>query len=110
MSFRTIKTYALKAVIGIGAVMLSWGAPFAANAQSNSASSVAAELTKGKLSPSDSKPGDMVVVKLRNDLKSNGELVLKKGTAITGVVRTVKSAEGLSAMGVEWLVPPAVRG
>jgi len=107
MNLRSAKTYALKAVIGIGAAMLSLGGPVAANAQSNSASSVAAELTKGKLSPGDSKPGDMVVVKLRSDLKSNGELVLKKGTAITGVVRTVKSGEGVSAMGVEWLIPQA---
>ena len=107
MNLRSAKTYALKAVIGLGAVMLVLGGPVAGNAQSNSASSVAAELTKGKLSPGDSKPGDMVVVKLRNDLKSNGELVLKKGTAITGVVRAVKSGEGLSAMGVEWFVPQA---
>jgi hypothetical protein len=109
MNLRSAKTYALAAVIGIGAAMLCLIAPIAAHAQSNSASSVAAEMTKGKLSPGDSKPGDIVVVKLRNDLKSNGELVLKKGTAITGVVRTVKRTEDLSAMEVEWLVP-TVRG
>ena len=105
MSLQSAKTYARKAVIGIGSAMICLLAPITAHAQSNSASSVAAELTKGKLSPGDSKPGDIVVVRLRNDLKSNGELVLKKGATITGVVRNVKSAETVSAMEVEWLVP-----
>jgi hypothetical protein len=106
MNLRSAKTHACKAVVGIGLAMICSVAPITVQAQSNSASSVAAELTKGKLSPGDSKPGDIVVVKLRSDLKSDGELVLKKGTAITGVVRTVKSAEAVSAMEVEWLVPP----
>jgi hypothetical protein len=106
MYLQSAKTYSRKAVIGIGLAMICLISPITARAQSNSASSVGAELKKGKLSPGDSKPGDIVVVKLRSDLKSNGELVLKKGTEITGVVRTVKSADALSAMEVEWLVPP----
>jgi hypothetical protein len=86
-------------------------------AQSSSASHVAAEMTKGKLNPLESKPGDAVVVKLMDDLKSNGQVVLKKGTTITGIVRTVKRAEGHGAakaesktalqsmMQIEWLAP-----
>src|ERR1043165_5003716 len=54
-----------------------------------SATSVSAELIKGKLNPAESKPGDQVTLKLKDDVKSNGEVVLKKGTAITGVVRNV---------------------
>ena len=83
------------------------------NAQANSATHVAAEMTKGKLNPGQSKPGDQVAMRLKDDLKSNGEVLLKKGTTITGVVRNVKtldgksqnSADAQSMMQIEWLVP-----
>jgi hypothetical protein len=79
------------------------------SAQSSSASRVAAEVTKGKLNPAESKPGDSVVVRLKDDVKSNGEVIVKKGTSITGVVRNVKRAEAngrvQSMMEIEWLAP-----
>ena len=49
-----------------------------------------------------------MTLKLQDDLKANGQIVLKKGTAFTGVVRTVKRAEASNAQSmleVEWLVP-----
>jgi len=72
-------------------------------------------MTKGKLSPAESKPGDQVALRLKDDLKSNGNVILKKGTTINGVVRSVKRAEGRSKasgaaqsmMEVEWLAPIA---
>jgi hypothetical protein len=76
--------------------------------QSSSAAQVAAEMTKGKLSPAASKPRDTVVLKLKDDLRSNGRVVLKKGTVITGVVRNVKCAEGSASQSIielVWLVP-----
>ncbi len=89
----------------------------AGNAQSSSATHVSAEMTKGKLNPAESREGDQVALRLKDDVKSNGDVVLKKGTTITGVVRNVKRAEGKSKasgqaqsmMEVEWLVP-AVQG
>ena len=77
-------------------------------AQTNSASHVSAEMTKGKLNSADSKAGDTIVIKLKDDVRSNGELILKKGTAITGVVRNVKPSMP-SIIEIEWLVP-AVQG
>lgn len=93
------------------------------NAKASSATQVAAEMTKGKLNPSESKPGDKVTLKLRDDVKSNGEVVLKRGTTITGVVRSVKRVEGKgeakddaksetkgqaqSLMEIDWLAPSA---
>src|SRR5262249_15643988 len=56
---------------------------------SNSASHVAAEMTAGKISPVESKPGDTVMVQLQSDVKANGQVVLKKGTTITGVIRNL---------------------
>ena len=44
----------------------------------SSATSVSAVLTSGKLNSSESKPGDRVMLKLKDDVKSNGEVVLKK--------------------------------
>jgi hypothetical protein len=93
-----------------------------APSNTNSATVVAAELTKGKINPAESKPGDEVTVTLKNDIRSNGEVVLKKGAAITGVVRTVKRAESIgvarnegnppaqSMIEVEWFAPPAAKG
>jgi len=74
-------------------------------------------MTKGKLNPAESREGDQVALRLKDDVKSNGDVVLKKGTTITGVVRNVKRAEGKSKasgqaqsmMEVEWLAP-AVQG
>jgi len=78
-------------------------------AQSNSATHVAAELTQGKLSPAASKPGDSVAVRLKDDLRANGQVVLKKGTVISGVVRNIgrsdAKAYAQSMLEVEWLVP-----
>jgi len=79
----------------------------------SSATSVSAVLTSGKLNSSESKPGDRVMLKLKDDVKSNGEVVLKKGTPITGVVRNVNRVDGKTdAMGhaqsmieVEWFAP-----
>jgi hypothetical protein len=83
--------------------------------QAMSASHVAAEITKGKLSVSRTKPGDEVAMRLKDDLRSNGRVVLKKGTTITGVVRNVKTVDAndetmghaRSMMEIEWLVPAA---
>jgi hypothetical protein len=84
---------------------------------SNSAARVAAELTKGKINPAESRPGDAVAITLKNDLRSNGEVVLKKGTVITGVVRSVKrpdvkgaarfesNPQAQSMVEVEWFAP-----
>jgi len=69
----------------------------AAQEHSQASGKVSAELVKGKLSPATSKPGDKVVVRTKDDLKSDGQVVLKKGTEITGVVRDVKRADGKDA-------------
>jgi len=96
----------------VGAVVLFTAAIFAplpsyaqvnAAAHANSASHISAEMTKGRLNPAESKPGDMVAIKLKDDVRSNGEVVLKKGTTITGVVRNVAK----SMMEIEWIVPAA---
>jgi hypothetical protein len=76
----------------------------------NSASHVPAEMTRGRLKPSETKPGDGVALRLTDDLKANGEIVLKKGTAIAGIVRNVKHVETKdqlqSMMQIEWFAPP----
>jgi len=65
-----------------------------------------------------SKPGDTLVLKLQNDVKANGLVVLKKGTMVTGVVQSVNYSKAnhtksdsknaaQSMMEIEWLVPPA---
>lgn len=88
-------------------------------AKTNSASHVAVEMCDGKLSATDSRPGDAVAVRLKEDLRSNGEVILKKGTNITGVVRNVRRAEGKSEwkseaqslIEIEWRAPaPQSRG
>src|SRR5207237_10403682 len=64
----------------------------------------------GTLKPSETKPGDEVALRLKDDVKANGDVVLKKGTTITGVVRNVKSVEtksqAQSMMEIEWFAPP----
>jgi len=76
---------------------------------SNSASHVAAEVSKGKLSTAGSNPGDAVVVKLKEDVRSNGQIVVKKGTSITGIVKNVKrpeaNAQTPSMIEIVWLAP-----
>ena len=113
MNLRSLGTHVF------GAAIILASATAVSNAQSSSATHVAAEMTKGKLNPADSKPGDTVALKLKDDVKSNGEVVLKKGTTITGVVRNVKSPEANGAakgasksqaqsmMEIEWLAPAA---
>jgi hypothetical protein len=65
-------------------------------------------MTKGTLKPSETKPGDQVALRLTDDVKANGDVVLKKGTTITGIVRNVKSAKTppQSMMEIEWFAPP----
>jgi hypothetical protein len=88
-------------------------AQVARHAQSSSASQVRAEVIKGKLASAEGKPGDSVVLRLESDVKANGEVVLKKGTMLTGVARSIKSAaadaqpRAQAAMQVEWIVPAA---
>ncbi len=80
----------------------------------NSASHVAAEMTSGKLNPADSKVGDAVEITLKEDVRSNGEIILKKDATITGVIRNVKQAvtknewkgQAQSMIEIEWLMPP----
>jgi len=84
MSLRCFRT----CFIAVSALILSAHAALNAQvrsvAQANSASRVAAEMTQGRLNPGESKPGDTLAVRLKDDLKSNGSVVLKKGTTITG--------------------------
>src|SRR5689334_9148278 len=80
MNLRSIGTQVFGAAIVLASSGISSNAQVAGSAQSNSATHVAAEMTKGKLNPADSKPGDTVALKLKDDVRSNGEVVLKKGT------------------------------
>jgi hypothetical protein len=79
-----------------------------------SATNVSAELIRGRLNPVQSRPGDQVTLQLKQDIRSNGQIVIKKGTFINGVVRSVKRVDGESTAGgqaamveVEWLVSQA---
>jgi hypothetical protein len=84
-------------------------------AHASSASHISAEITKGRLNPAESKPGDTVAIKLKDDVRSNGEVILKKGAIITGVIRNVRRADpkgelngpAQSMMEIEWLAPAA---
>jgi hypothetical protein len=69
----------------------------------NSASHISAEVVRGRFNPAESKPGDTVAIKLKDDVRSNGEVVLKKGAVVTGVIRNVN--RGHSMIEVEWLAP-----
>jgi hypothetical protein len=80
----------------------------------SSATQVSAEITSGKLNPVQTRPGDQVTLKLNEDVRSNGDVVLKKGSTITGVVRSVKRAEGKveskqaqSMIEIDWIAPAA---
>jgi hypothetical protein len=109
MRFQFIATCVFGAAAVVASVSANANAQVSSSAQSNSATSVAAEMSKGKLSPAASKPGDTVLLRLKNDLKSNGSVVLKRGTIITGVVRDVKRADAnaQSMMLIEWVAPSA---
>jgi len=76
-------------------------------------------MVKGKLNPETSKPGDEIAVRLNEDVKSNGQVLLKKGTTIKGVVRKVNRAghkraekangraqtSAQSMLELEWITP-----
>src|SRR5262245_33638635 len=64
-----------------------------AHAEAQTESRVSAEMVKGKLNPATSKPGDEIALRLNEDVKSKGEVLLKKGTTIKGVVKKVQRAE-----------------
>jgi hypothetical protein len=117
MNLRATGKYAVGA-LALPAFMTLAALP--SHAQANSASHVTAEMTKGKLSPAESKPGDTVAIKLKDDVRSNGVVVLKKGSNVTGVVRNVKRVDwkgekaesrgqAQSMIEIEWLAP-AVQG
>ena len=87
----------------------------AARAEAQTQSQVSAEMVKGKLNPATSQPGDEIAVRLNEDVKSNGEVLLKKGSTVRGVVKKVErtdrkaSAKGSnsaqSMMQLEWFTP-----
>jgi hypothetical protein len=95
------------------------GAVQSAQANVQSESRVSAEMVKGKLNPATSKPGDEVAVRLNEDVKSNGEVVLKRGSTVRGVVKKVQRTENKAAakgntsaqsmMELQWFTP-AVSG
>jgi hypothetical protein len=84
---------------------------------SQSATHISAVMVKGRLNPSASRPGDEVAIRLNEDTRSNGVVVIRKGTTITGVVKSVKRFESSgtvrgqaqSMMEIEWL-PPHIEG
>jgi hypothetical protein len=86
-----------------------------ARAEAQTESRVSAEMVKGKLNPATSKPGDEIALRLNEDVKSKGEVLLKKGTTIKGVVKKVQRAEtkggakgnaaAQSMMELEWMAP-----
>ena len=75
------------------------GAKGQVQAATQTSSSVSAEMVKGKLNPSSSKPGDKIAVRLNDDVRSNGKVLLKKGTTITGIVRNAKQIDSKSKTG-----------
>jgi hypothetical protein len=118
MNLRFTGTQVTGALVLFAAMTLANLASYAqvnGSAHANSASHVAAELTKGKLNPAESKPGDTVAIKLKDDVRSNGEVILKKGATLTGVVRSVNridskgdakgesKAQAVSMIEIEWL-------
>src|ERR1051326_4765237 len=82
-------------------------------AHTNSASHVAAEIIEGNLSLSASKPGDTLAIRLKEDVRSNGEIIFRKGTTITGNIRNVSRPESEgdwksgdeSIIDIEWTAP-----
>jgi hypothetical protein len=111
MNLRSTGVNSLGAAAMLALFVTSVNAQVRRATPSSSATHVSAEMTYGKLNPTVSKPGDKVALKLKDDVKSNGEVVLKKGTTIDGVVRNVKTVKGeghaQSMMKIEWLEPAA---
>lgn len=115
MNFRSVALHTIGATAFLAWISINANAQVSGNARATSATHASAEMTKGKLNPSETKPGDKVALRLKDDVKSNGDVVLKKGTTITGVVRSVKSLEtksqgsgqAQSMMEIEWLAPAA---
>lgn len=115
MDLRSVALHTIGATAFLVWIGVNANAQVRGNASATSATHAAAEMTKGKLNPSETKPGDRVALRLKDDVKSNGNVVLKKGTTITGVVRSVKSLEtkgqgsgqAQSMMEIEWLAPAA---
>src|SRR5262245_45233631 len=97
MNFRSTVLYTIAATAGLAWIGLNAQAQVKKSARNSvpahSASHVAAEMTRGTLNPSETRPGDEVTLRLNDDLKSNGDIVLKRGATITGVVRNVKNLE-----------------
>jgi hypothetical protein len=72
------------------------------------ASTVASEAIQGRLNPATTKSGDAIVLRLTDDVKSNGEIVIKKGATIVGFVRKmnlVSSDKNSPFIEVEWASP-----
>jgi len=72
------------------------------------ASNVDSEAVQGRLSPPTTKPGDAIVLRLKEDVKTNGEVVVKKGATIVGFVRSVNFVSGdqnATFIEVEWTSP-----
>jgi hypothetical protein len=115
MNLRCFKTCLIAATALLLFTQAALYAQVRSATQANSATRVAAEMTKGRLNPAESKPGDTLAVRLKDDLSSNGNVVLKKGTIISGVVRSVKRADTKvvasgdtktqSLIEIEWLTP-----
>ena len=108
---KSIGTFALL----MGVIWLGQTASAQTAARSETESRVSAELVKGELNPATSKPGDEIAVRLKDDVKSSGQVVLKKGSTIKGVVKKVQRAENKgnakangsaqSMMELEWITP-----
>jgi hypothetical protein len=117
MNLRSVVLNTIGATAFLALISVNANGQAGGSARATSASHVAAEMTKGKLNPSETKPGDKVALKLKDDVKSNGDVVLKKGTTIDGVVRSVRTVEGKgqasgqaqSMMEIDWFAP-AVQG
>ncbi len=110
MNFKSVPLHAFGSVFLAGLMGFNAGAQVAGSA--SSATHVSAELTKGKLNPGETKPGDQISLKLKEDMRSNGRVVMKRGSTIIGVVRDVKRIEGKgtdsgaqSMMLIEWMSP-----
>ena len=99
-------------IASVLAILLLATGLYAQKPRGSSATSVAAELIKGKLNPAESKPGDQIMVRLKDDVKSNGDIVLKKGTTISGVIEHVERSDKADSNSAEqsfieihWLAP-----
>ena len=110
-------------ILGMVLTATLWSSPVGAQSNQSSSSGaaaksqghVSAEIVKGKLNPSTSKPGDQVTARVKEDFKSNGQVILKKGSTLTGVVKNVKriddksdarsKSSAHSVIEMEWLGP-----